>query len=129
MTAAQTVLVVDDDDDLRETIADALSLAGYTTASVRDGAEALATLRAGQRPDLMLLDLMMPGMTGWEVYETVRATPSLRELPVLIMTAMRGSDQPPGMREVDTIRKPFALDSLLARIAAKIDGAAARPPG
>src|SRR5262245_13237188 len=102
MSEPRHVMVVDDDDDLRETLVDALQMAGFETSALADGAEALQALRAGVRPDLMLLDLMMPNMSGWEVYDAIAGMPELAELPIVIMTATRGGDPPGAAEGVET---------------------------
>jgi CheY-like chemotaxis protein len=122
MSDEPLVMVVDDDDDLRDTIIDVLQMAGYSVSGQRDGVEALEALRTGARPDLVLLDLMMPRMTGWELYEAMSAMPTLADLPVLIMTAMRSADGPRPPAGLETIQKPFALQALLERIERRLEG-------
>jgi two-component system response regulator MprA len=120
------VMVVDDDDDLREALIDVLELAGHRTAAMRDGAEAVMALRGGVRPDLILLDLMMPRMTGWEVHDALRASPALAQLRVVVMTARRTGDGPDAPAGVEVIHKPFALEGLLAVVERNLRAPTAR---
>jgi CheY-like chemotaxis protein len=83
-----TVIVVDDDDDTRETLCQMLHDEGYATAQASNGREALELLHAArQRPDLILLDLMMPEMDGWEFLMGLDEDPAFRHIPVALMSA------------------------------------------
>ncbi len=86
-----TILVVDDDEVLRETIGDYLSDQGYSVVHAADGAEALAMLRgaSGARPSLIVLDLVMPVMDGWQFRDELGRDPVLSAIPVLLITAER----------------------------------------
>lgn len=99
-----TVLVVDDDVDLRETLCDALEAAGHQTLSARHGEEALAVLRSNRSVDMLILDLMMPVMTGWELRERMLADADLVRIPVIVMTAA-----------ADLSKTPIAADALLGK--------------
>jgi CheY-like chemotaxis protein len=81
------VLVVEDDPDLRETLIDALSSFGCTAAAACNGRDALDQLRAGARPQVILLDLMMPVMDGWEFRKQQLADPKLADIPVVALSA------------------------------------------
>lgn len=105
-----TVLIVEDNCDLRETLADYLTLEGFETALAGNGEEALARLNAMDAPCIVLLDLMMPVMDGAEFLQAVRTSPRFSRLPVALMTA-----SPPSM-DIGAdrfLRKPFALEKLL----------------
>src|SRR5687767_2508159 len=82
----QRVLVVDDDPSLREILHTALTDEGYEAQTATDGNHALATLRIW-RPDLIVLDLMMPGMSGWSFRRALLADASLASIPVVVVTA------------------------------------------
>jgi two-component system, chemotaxis family, chemotaxis protein CheY len=119
MTLAKNrkLLVVDDDDDIRETLTDLLTTEGYEVSQAKQGLDALAQLRKGLWPSLILLDLMMPKMNGWEFLEAQRADPSIADLPVVILSA----DRSPLSRAVDAqvrarLAKPFDISQLLAVI-------------
>jgi CheY-like chemotaxis protein len=86
------VLVVDDDNDLREIVCAVLEDADYDVLGAASGSEALAALHGSKRPQVILLDLMMPSMTGYELRERLLAEPALASIPVVVMTASRGFD-------------------------------------
>jgi two-component SAPR family response regulator len=114
-----TVLVVDDDPDIRETLRDLLEDEGYHPELAKNGREAIDRLEhGGQLPDAMLLDLAMPEMDGYDVLDQLRQS-LLQEFPVLIISAQR--PQPTILRALDSelrdfIAKPFDLDELLIRL-------------
>ena len=103
------ILIVDDDDELRSVIAEALTAKGYRTQIAVNGREALAYLREGGQPDLMLLDLSMPEMDGWQLRHAVG---SQTQFPIIVMTAAQDQDSSQ-LGVVDLIAKPFSLDQLL----------------
>src|SRR5512140_1289677 len=124
---ARTILVVDDEATLRETLVEALELEGYRAIPAADGREALARFRAEQ-PDLVLLDLMLPELSGVEVCRILRAESAV---PIIRLTARDGEvDQGVGLElgADDYVTKPFSLRELTARIRAifrRMEGAAA----
>lgn len=110
-TRQSLVLVVDDDAAIRDALAEVLEDAGYATALAVHGLAAVEQLRAGLRPDIIVLDLMMPTMSGSEFLEMKQAEPSWREIPVVVLTAstaQRGS-----IGGAPILPKPFTADSLL----------------
>jgi CheY-like chemotaxis protein len=111
VAAGVDVLVVDDDGDLRESIAEILLLRGYRVRSCANGKEALAAIRQAP-PALLLLDLMMPVLDGWGVLERVEAEAQLARDRIVVMTAADG-DVPRGVR---ILPKPFAVKQLLALV-------------
>jgi CheY-like chemotaxis protein len=110
-----TVLVVDDDSDVRAELSEALFDEGFQVALAGDGAEALRLLRDGIHPALILLDLMMPTMNGWEFVAERAAHPELGGAPIVLMS---GSRLPPGttIPDGDFLPKPIRLDVLLAAV-------------
>jgi CheY-like chemotaxis protein len=108
-TAARRILVVDDDPDIRAALEDALSVSGYLVAAARNGSEALQALRS-MRCDLVLLDLMMPVMTGWEFRDEQLRDPVLAGIPVIVISAARS---PAPIDAAAYLPKPFDLDRLL----------------
>jgi chemosensory pili system protein ChpA (sensor histidine kinase/response regulator) len=112
------VLVVDDDADFRETVMLILSEHGWEVRTAGDGVQALALLRGGLRPDLILLDLFMPVMGGMEVCHELLHDPELRHIPVAILSGDNAAFDrapPPGVR---LLSKPVRLDVLLAVVGA-----------
>ena len=86
-TERRRVLVVDDDTGVRAWIKDRLAERGYCATTAGDGQEALALLQEGRAPDAIVLDLMMPGMSGWEFLDAKADDEKLRAVPVLVMTS------------------------------------------
>ena len=114
---ARTILVVEDETTLRETLADALDAEGFRVVQAADGREALARFRA-DRPDLVLLDLMLPELSGVEVCRIIRAESSV---PIVMLTAKDSElDKVVGLElgADDYVTKPFSLRELSARIRA-----------
>ena len=115
---ARTILVVDDEPTLRETLVDALESDGFRVVSAADGREALTVFRA-ERPDLVLLDLMLPELSGVEVCRIIRSESSV---PIVMLTAKDSElDKVVGLElgADDYVTKPFSLRELSARIRAR----------
>jgi DNA-binding response OmpR family regulator len=114
---AKHILVVEDEDSIRETLRYNLSLEGFAVTEASTGTEALAAARR-HRPDLILLDLMLPEMSGIEVCRIIRHE---QNVPIIILTAKSTEiDKVVGLHvgADDYVTKPFSLNELLARIAA-----------
>jgi DNA-binding response OmpR family regulator len=114
---ARTILVVEDEPTLRETLADALEADGFRVVRAADGREALTQFR-GERPDLVLLDLMLPELSGIEVTRIIRAESGV---PIVMLTAKDAElDKVVGLElgADDYVTKPFSLRELTARIRA-----------
>jgi two-component system chemotaxis response regulator CheY len=108
-----TILLVEDDFDIREALVEALRDKGYLVDSAVDGLQALQILRAGARPGVILLDLMMPRMDGSEFRMAQRADPALAHLPVVLLSADARMDEKARTLKVqDTVRKPIDLSQL-----------------
>jgi CheY-like chemotaxis protein len=118
MTADQSVLVVDDDADVRESIGDALEEEGYRVTSASNGKEALRLLKDDKiRPDIILLDIMMPEMDGWAFRAEQRKDPELASIPVLVFTAYGSpKDIAQELQAAGFLRKPLRLHELLSAI-------------
>jgi CheY-like chemotaxis protein len=108
--------VVDDDADIREMIALALSLFGVETTAVADGTEALEQLRAGRRPGLILLDLMMPRLSGAQLLRSIRAEAALAAIPVVILSGAAESLQIAQAFGCPCLVKPMDIDELLEMV-------------
>lgn len=106
------MLVVEDDNDLRESICTVLQDAGYTCWPAENGEVALERARA-ERPSVILLDLMMPVMNGWEFRSEQLRDPDLSSIPVIIMTADGRAREKAQTLRADYLRKPLTLDALL----------------
>ncbi len=120
MGADRTVLVVEDEADLAELLRYNLEREGYRCRCEADGASALAAVRR-DRPDLLILDRMLPGVSGDEVLTRLRRDPSTADLPVLMLTAKgEESDELVGFAigADDYVTKPFSMKVLLARVEA-----------
>ena len=114
---ARTILVVDDEPTLRQTLAEALEDEGFRVVSAADGRAALVQFRSGA-PDLVLLDLMLPELSGIEVCRAIRAE---SDVPILMLTARDSElDKVVGLElgADDYVTKPFSLRELLARVRA-----------
>lgn len=112
--AAQTVLIVDDDEAIRGLLVELLRLAGYSTATAVDGEDALCYLRANPLPAVILLDLMMPRMDGWEFRREQRTDSRLAGIPVIVTSAVSRDEQVANsIRAVAYLDKPFNSKLLL----------------
>jgi DNA-binding response OmpR family regulator len=115
---AAKIMVVDDDEIVARTIERTLRAGGFQVVVVYSGVEALRTARRNP-PDLMVLDVLMPGLDGYEVCRQVREDPLLKDLPILFLTAKgKEEDRITGLKAGadDYIGKPFNLDELYLRV-------------
>ena len=127
METQATILIVDDEMRMRRVIADYLHIKNFRTAEAADGVEALEMFRA-EKPDLVLLDVMMPRMNGWDVCRTIRET---HQTPIIMLTARsEEADELQGFElgADEYIAKPFSLKILLARIEAVLRRHGDTPP-
>ncbi|WP_375769018.1 response regulator [Archangium gephyra] len=111
----KTLLVVDDEVGITEALNDLLSEEGFHVLVAGNGREALARM-AEQRPDLILLDYMMPVMDGRELLLALQAGTAHRDIPVLMMSAVPRTSLPPDCQPGHFLRKPFTIDRLLAEV-------------
>ncbi len=110
------VLIVDDDPDIRDAVEECLRYEGYDVHSAADGRAALDTLEFGLKPDVILLDLMMPVLNGFDVLNALKTRPEWKSIPVVIVSANRG-DEPEDLEgAVSILRKPMSVDRLLAAV-------------
>lgn len=108
--SAPYLLVIDDDSDICAILQLAMSFEGIPVVTAEDGLVALEKLQAQDLPFLILLDLMMPRMDGWEFSEKLATDPRLKDIPVVVMTAFEGTSRPfPPSLEI--LRKPMSLET------------------
>lgn len=123
------ILVVEDDDDIRDSLKELLEEEGYQVDTAANGEQALNRLR-GEAPQLILLDLMMPVMDGWEFAERIRGRPDWAQIPVIVLSADRNiGDKARKLGAVGYLAKPFELSELLSLVQTSltsIHGAGAR---
>ncbi len=114
----RTLLLVDDDVTLRELLADALEREGFAVLRAGNGEEGVAAALAG-KPDMVISDIMMPEMNGWELCQTLRMLPSTKAIPFLFLSSL---DQAPNKLQAlrlgadDYISKPFHLADILLKV-------------
>ena len=106
----QQILIVEDEVDIRDSLCEFLELDGFSPVTAVNGLEALKQLRDGLRPTLILLDLTMPIMNGWQFLEERNQDAMLRAIPVVVLTA--GTQQAQSLGAQAFIRKPFRLQVL-----------------
>jgi CheY-like chemotaxis protein len=114
-TTAGTVLLVEDDDDVRSAVSELLRIQGYTVAEAANGREALDVLRSdGFRPCIILLDIMMPVMNGIEFRAEQLRDPALADMPVVVISAdSQVKAKAASVRAVEYMQKPLQFDVLL----------------
>ena len=127
MEHQDSILIVDDELALAETLCDVLVDSGYRVASAANGAEALAYLRSHEAPSLILLDLMMPVMDGYTFRQEQLADPALAAIPVIVVTAGGPASRIQGLRVACTLQKPVSLPRLLAVLEAALRPATISP--
>lgn len=116
---ANKIMIVDDEPDVVDLVKLVLKSEGYDVVTAYSGKEALEKV-GKEMPDLVLLDIMMPQMDGWEVYNHIKANPKTKDIPVAMLTAKSQSiDKMIGLHVVqvdDYITKPFGRSELLERV-------------
>jgi two-component system, OmpR family, response regulator CpxR len=108
--ARHPVLIVEDDEQTRDAMREILEDEGYVITCAVNGEEALKVLAEQPRPRLILLDLMMPVMNGWELLRALRDSAALAGIPVVVLSSVSAADAPPG---VPTVKKPASMRTLL----------------
>lgn len=108
-----TILVIEDEADLREGIRDALELNGYTVVAATDGQDALEQLESLQPPCIVLMDLVMPRMNGWELCEALRLRPGYRDVPIIVHSS---SPLPAPGGATRVVTKPLTFTKLLGLV-------------
>jgi CheY-like chemotaxis protein len=115
---SRQLLLVDDDDELRSSMSEALESAGFVVTAASNGREAFARLASAALPDVILLDLLMPVMNGWQFCEERKKVPELATIPIIAMSAAVSKDpRSPYYLDVDDfVVKPVELDELFAKL-------------
>jgi CheY-like chemotaxis protein len=117
------VLVVDDDPDILEALSEILEAEGFAVRRARNGQEALERLEEGT-PSLILLDLMMPVMDGWEFAQKLRQRPEAKGVPLVVLSADRNVEaKSKEIGSVGHLAKPFELDDLLRMVRTALERA------
>jgi DNA-binding response OmpR family regulator len=112
-----SVMVVEDDYDIREAISEVLEDSGYRALCAANGRDAIELLHSGVLPGLVLLDLMMPVMDGRELFLSMLRDEKLREIPVVVLSAQPSRDQTiDGLAPKAWLKKPVHLDTLLSTV-------------
>jgi len=118
MGGAPAILVVDDDEDIRDIVAMALRAMGYTVETAADGVEAIDLLAGGLRPSLVLLDMMMPRMDGEAFVLALRRDPDVADVPVVLLSGHDAACQKAAdLRASGCLVKPVELDDLVETVA------------
>ena len=115
--AAKHILIVEDDHDVAQSVAEVLEASGYSTGIAANGLEALDYLQTHTQTDLILLDMMMPVMDGWQFREEQRKLPAFDSIPVVIVTAdgnARGKAE--AIQADGLVSKPVTIDGLLNEV-------------
>ena len=120
MTMSKDVLVVDDEQDVRDYLRALLQDNGYAVRTARDGAEGMTQVQA-QRPDVILLDLQMPEETGTGLYRKLRDLKGLRDIPVIIISGLAGRNVAVS-RSVPVLDKPIDEQAVLDEVERQISG-------
>ena len=114
--AAPTIMIVEDDRDTREMLERFLQLEGFEVRTAANGEAALAVLRREGAPSVILLDLMMPVMNGWQFRQAQRDDPDLASIPVVVVTAAGPQSSVPEIHADAWLSKPVDFDQLLAAV-------------
>ena len=118
MANKKRVMIVDDDKDIITSLKVLLESNGYKVYSYTDGHECIKALRNGKKPTLIILDIMMPVMSGWEIQRRLQENPDWDSIPIVFLSA-RSTDTAKEMYEqygIDYILKPFDIKEFLSKI-------------
>ncbi len=120
--AGRTILLVEDDPDVRDSLQDILEDEGFDVVPASNGKQAIDFLTLNDPPgaDLVILDLLMPMVSGWEVLQRMSAEPRLAGVPVIVLSAM-ATPRPP--RAQGFVRKPFSVDAFVGEVRGVLAGA------
>ncbi len=123
------IYIADDETDLRNLLQEVLETDGFEVETAANGEQLLALVEK-RRPDLVLLDIAMPGLSGWEVQQRLKDQPAMADVPVVAITAQGGESVEASARNAlgfhDFLQKPFRMDDLLERTRAALETDAGR---
>jgi two-component system response regulator FlrC len=114
MNQKPTILIVEDEPDIRSVMQESLESLGLSILTAANGQEALGKLEKNPGVSLILLDLMMPVMNGWQFLSAIDKNPVLKKIPIIVVTVF--SDQAKDLKVRGVIKKPFDLDDLLKQV-------------
>jgi two-component system alkaline phosphatase synthesis response regulator PhoP len=116
---SKKILVVDDEPDILHTVGQMLEMSGYEVIRAKDGSECIDKMNEFETdPDLIILDIMMPNVSGWDVAAKIKENPKWKNIPIVFLTA-KGDTMSVGMgglAAVDYIVKPFDIKDLVVRV-------------
>lgn len=125
MANKKRIVIVDDDPDMRKTVKQLLESSGYKVYSYENGLDCIKNLRQGKyKPTLIILDIMMPLMSGWEIQRRLSENAQWKDIPIIFLTS-RTNDTADDMYArygADFVKKPFDINDLKARIEETING-------
>jgi len=115
---SKKIVIIDDDPDIRLSLEQILNSKGYNAISFEDGFDFFKYLKNGDIPNLILLDVMMPVMSGWEIQRKLKENPKWNKIPIIFITC-RTTDTAKEMGKrygIDYIEKPFDIEDLTRRV-------------
>ena len=127
MTQHRTILVVEDEPDIASFLEMALEFEGYQVKTARSGQEALSKVRQ-QPPDVVLLDLMLPGVDGWQFLRETRVDPETSTIHIIVVTAAYDAAKSPELDGLVIVAKPVDVDLLLLLLEDALSSPVAIPP-
>ncbi|HTK60606.1 MAG TPA: response regulator [Candidatus Baltobacteraceae bacterium] len=123
---AKTVLIVEDEQSMQRALKNKLDHAGYAVIAANDGEEAVEALRSSTKPDLVLLDLIMPKLDGISVLRQMKADDTLRGVPVVILTNLSSGDKVAEAMQLGTfdflVKANYSLDDVLKKVNDRLGG-------
>lgn len=123
---AKTVLIVEDEQSMQRALKNKLEHAGYTVLAANDGEGAIDALRGATKPDLVLLDLIMPKLDGISVLRQMKADDALRGVPVVILTNLSSGDKVAEAMQLGTfdflVKANYSLDDVLRKVNDRLGG-------
>lgn len=110
----RNILIIEDDNAIRDAMASVLELEGYSTVLASNGKQGMEMIKAGHVPDIILLDMMMPIMSGWDFLDFIRANEETSQIPIIVVSAY--GEIAKSVRPHAVVPKPVQVNSLLETI-------------